>query len=116
MYVNLIHAGRIALARTLVSMVQGGRGSAQPLITRPRRRMRFGGRPSLFRRLTRLLNPAPVKRGGVAQRPDPMTFIDCAGRPYLIGAGTFLVTAYLQSHLQADAPSDPLKGTSTSGR
>ncbi len=61
--------------------------------------MRFAGRPSVFRRLKRLLSPASVERGRVMQPQDPMIFTECVGRPYLIGAGTFLVATYLQSYL-----------------
>jgi len=97
MHIDPVHEGRAALARTLVLKTHRTMSSDElsggHSLYRTRRTPRCGP----LGRLLRWLHGPLVERGTGTHAPEPKTWTECVGRPYLIGAGTFLVMAYLRT-------------------
>jgi hypothetical protein len=97
MHIDPIHAGQVALARTLVvgthQTMSSDELSGGHSLHRTQRTPRCGP----LERLVRWLKRPPVERGAGTHAPEPTTWTECVGRPYLVGAGTFLVMAYLRT-------------------
>jgi hypothetical protein len=93
---NRLHAGQVALAR---STSVTPRHSVVDLPPAPQAHRAW---PGIHRRLLGLLawlqNPRTVD-GGRMPTPIDMSMVERVDRPYLIGAGTFLVAAYFRSNV-----------------
>lgn len=105
MYVTSIYAGQVALALTLAAKAHHEPGDSIPPVTRPQSRTRTARLRGVFQFLPRLRSAPRASHRRVA-KPIDMSSVECVGRPYLIGAGTFLVATYLQSRQHASEQPD----------
>jgi hypothetical protein len=93
---NRMHARQVALARSTSVTPR------QSVVDSPPAPQAQGAWPGIHRRLLGLLawlqNPRTVSAGSMPT-PIDMSMVERVDRPYLIGAGTFLVAAYFRSNV-----------------